>query len=107
MNGKQDVCIHIIDTYVNGTSGYRIWSDGYCEQWGVSPSGADQATVTVTLLKAFKDTNYNVISVQRDGPSGNFTNGIRVINYGTGSFQLNYRTGGTATAYWRAYGYIS
>lgn len=97
----------VIETYQNGTSGYRIWSDGYCEQWGVSPSGADQETVTVTLLKAFKDTNYNVISVQRDGPSGNYTNGIRVINYGTGSFQLNYRTGGTATAYWRACGYLA
>ena len=28
---KQDKCIHIIDTYVNGTSWYRIWSDGWCE----------------------------------------------------------------------------
>ena len=55
LNGKQDVCIHIIDTYVNGTSGYRIWSDGYCEQWGtISTSGKN----TITFVKTFKDTNY-------------------------------------------------
>ena len=32
---------YLKDTYVNGTSGYRIWSDGYCEQWGIcSPKRA-------------------------------------------------------------------
>ena len=96
----------VVETYQNGASWYRIWSDGWCEQGGVSPSGADQATVTVTLLKAFSNTNYTVASVQRDGPAGNYTNGIRVLNYTTSSFQINYRTGGTTTAYWVAYGYI-
>lgn len=96
----------VVETYQNGASWYRIWSDGWCEQGGVSPSGADHATVTVTLLKAFSNTNYTVASVQRDGPAGNYTNGIRVLNYTTSSFQINYRTGGTTTAYWVAYGYI-
>ena len=48
---KQDKCIHIIDTYVNGTSGYRIWSDGYCVQWGLTSKIADYGTATVNLLK--------------------------------------------------------
>ena len=59
--GKQDKCIHIIDTYINGTSGYRIWSDGYCEQWGeVSTTAARQSWGNITLTKIYKDINYNV-----------------------------------------------
>ena len=96
----------VVETYQNGTSWYRVYSDGWCEQGGVSPSGADQATVTITLLKAFSNTSYTVASVQRDGPSGNYTNGLRIVNYLTNSFQINFRTGGTTTAYWVAYGYI-
>ncbi len=43
----------IIETYQNGTSGYRVYSDGYCEQWGyINVPG------TFTFLKTFKDTNY-------------------------------------------------
>ena len=44
---------YIKDTYQNGISGYRIWSDGYCEQWGPKT-----ASNTITFLKKFKDTNY-------------------------------------------------
>lgn len=45
----------IIETYINGSSGYRIWSDDYCVQWG-------NGTGAITLLKAYKDTNYSVTS---------------------------------------------
>ena len=54
---KQDKCIHIIDTYVNGTSGYRIWSDGYCEQWG-NYQGTNITNHVINLLINFKDTTY-------------------------------------------------
>lgn len=26
--------VYIIDSYVNGDSGYTVWSNGICEQWG-------------------------------------------------------------------------
>ena len=50
---------YVIDTYKNGTSWYRIWSDGWCEQGGVTPYKT--SPVTITLLKEYADTNYNVI----------------------------------------------
>lgn len=48
---------YITETYVNGTSGYRVWSDGYCEQWGRISVGQD-ASVWVTLLKPFMNASY-------------------------------------------------
>ena len=49
-------------TYINGASGYRIWSDGYCEQWGAVMYGSNQGykSWSITLLKTFADTNYNI-----------------------------------------------
>lgn len=63
LNNKADVTTPSIQapylktTYVNGASGYNIWSNGYCEQWG-SFSGA--TTGTINLLKTYKDTNYSL-----------------------------------------------
>lgn len=51
-----DVTAYVTETYVNGTSGYRLYSDKYIEQWGRNTRG----NTTVTLLKAFKDTNYQI-----------------------------------------------
>jgi hypothetical protein len=50
---------HIVDTYVNGTSWYRIYSDGWCEQGGATESGT---THIITFLKPFRDTNYTAVS---------------------------------------------
>lgn len=52
---------YITETYVNGASGYRIWSNNFCEQWGINPA----TSIDITLLKPYKDTNYiiNLFSV--------------------------------------------
>ena len=52
--GRTECKAYITETYVNGTSGYRIWSDGYCEQWG----RVSATSQTVTFLKAFANTSY-------------------------------------------------
>lgn len=48
----------VIETYVNGTSWYRIWSDGFCEQSGKTDKGTK---IEITLLKPYKDTNYQIM----------------------------------------------
>ena len=50
---------HIDKTYVNGTSGYNLYSNGYCEQWGRVPAGED-SDYTITLLQPYKNTDYQV-----------------------------------------------
>lgn len=55
---------HVItQTYINGTSWYRVYSDGWCEQGGLS------STLSITLVKSYKDTNYTVV-VNSKGPRG-------------------------------------
>lgn len=49
----------VVETYQSGDSWYRKWSDGYCEQGGVFPSGSD-TTQTLTLLVPYASTTYQV-----------------------------------------------
>lgn len=41
---------YITETYVNGTSWYRMWSDGWCEQGGQFETGTNH---TITFLKSY------------------------------------------------------
>ena len=96
----------VVETYSSGTDWYRVWSDGWCEQGGSLITGAD-ATTTITLLKPYKDINYQIGYVGC-GTNTN-TSGASWIN------QLIYpNTNSTATARiinykrsWKAEGYIS
>ena len=47
---------YITETYSNGTSWYRVYSDGWCEQGGQIANGSNN--VTAALLKPYKNTNY-------------------------------------------------
>lgn len=50
---------YLVESYTDGTSGYRLYSDGFCEQRGYS--NVDSNTLrTITFLKPYKDTNYVV-----------------------------------------------
>jgi len=45
-------------TYTSGATGYRVWSDGFIEQWGTG-SVVECGSTTITLPKAMTTTNYN------------------------------------------------
>ena len=103
---------HITETYVNGTSGYRIWSDGYCEQWGVTSELTSNSTNEITLLKPYRDTNYIIIA------NGHFadraaTGGVDVFHTApltTKTFNITRDHASAAQvpkANWRACGYIA
>lgn len=49
------LCHVVVSTYKNGSSWYRIYDDGWCEQGGYASSAG-----AITLLKSFKDTNYTI-----------------------------------------------
>ena len=78
----------VIETYVNGFSWYRIWSDNWCEQ------GGDIANddVTITLLKPFANTNYTCICVcSYSRVNENFY----IDSKTTTTFHARYASGGT------------
>ena len=97
LDGSNAEFPYITQTYVNGTSGYNIYSNGYCEQWG--QSAVATATTQITLLKTFANTDYNI---SLGGSSAGYAFIVsRTIN----SFVAD--TSANATVDWRAYGYLA
>ena len=98
--------VHIIDTYVNGKSGYIVYSNGYCEQWGEVPYGSD-ADYTGTLLKSYSNTNYQVGFTTLANNTNTyaikwaFVAIYPITNSTFGCKSIDYERG------WRAYGYLA
>lgn len=99
----------IVETYQNGDSWYRVWSDGWCEQGGTETFASTATrTSTVQLLKPLVSSNYQIF-LMGFGSAGAF--GIRVSSQDSTSFgyvqisaENNYK--GTKV-FWKASGYIS
>lgn len=66
---------YLVQSYVNGTSGYRVYSDGWCEQWGKSNSTSGQETITLT--KAYNSINFTVLATSY---ANNFYGTAEIIN---------------------------
>ena len=114
LNGKVDIadlatCHVVVETYVNGTSGYILYSNKYCEQWGRT-SVPESSLVTITYLKAFSNTNYSTLATQTDDSVANDTEvGVEFNPYSTtqGKLGVHYINPNTTTVSWRACGYVS
>lgn len=104
---------HIVETFISGTSWYRLYSDGWCEQGGITGIIADYGTTTVTLLKPFVNINYTITKgtmMPSDGDDSSY-NDASVIRYATrttNSFQIYNRgaTNGGRYVNWKASGYV-
>ena len=109
----------VTETYQNGTSWYRIYSDGWCEQGGISLSsgnnGSSSGNANITFLLEFADVNYNIQATCQATSAGSW---LRVgswnyITKSTGSVTGNSRhvnEGGSSNHQlnidWVACGYI-
>lgn len=81
VNGKADkdlinvgsnvsVCI---ESWHEGTEYYRVYSDGWCEQGGITICASSTNSQSVSLLKTMQDTNY--IAIVHFNPNGAITSG--------------------------------
>ena len=99
---------HIVETYVNGTSWYRVYSDGWCEQGANNQTSDTNGGYTVTFLKPFKDTNYNVTGMTVD-----IADGTQCVKYyaksatSIGFLTTNNTQYSSMQFNWQACGYIS
>lgn len=102
---RMDCKAYVTETYVNGTSGYRVWSDKYCEQWGRGTTGS---SYTGTYLKPFINTDYNFLAVDHSATSSDvdgFDFTVAVSNLTTTGFRLTQAS--DRSCCWRASGYIA
>ena len=96
----------VVQNYKSGTSWYRIWSDGWIEQggsWGTN-TGA-WAEASVTYLKAYKDTNYQLF-VQGNWTSAECSS-CKITSRSTAGFTGTYANNlySVMPSWWYACGY--
>lgn len=98
---------YITETYVNGTSWYRVYSDGWCEQGG--RQSINNNGVTVTYLKPFKDTNYSIVISQADAGSSRaeYYNTVKVNTKNATNFIAYCGQSEAPACDWHAFGYIN
>ena len=97
----------VIETYNKGFSGYRLWSDNYCEQWGYI--GNAKGTTTVSLLKNYNNSFYNVSVTGGTDRTGNYYDVKVYHNFIRPSSFIVYLSQGASpryTTYWKTSGYI-
>lgn len=96
----------MITSYVSGTSGYNIWANGYCEQWGITtPSSSNKKTVS--LLKTFANTSYNVVFGNQYTTTSTAVSNVETSTKKVSSFVIIDGTNTAYYTYWRACGYLA
>lgn len=95
----------VVENYVNGTSWYRVWSDGWCEQGGRTTSYSGAGFQTITLLKPMKDTNYTLLNCNNSNASRGEQRDAYIIS--TTQIGVGYDGSQSGGAIWKVEGYIS
>ena len=105
LSASGDVKSYVVETYVNGTSGYRLYSDKYIEQWGSSSVLASDATQTITLLKTMANTNYRVLIDRLS--TNNYTPQATTRTTTTFLIQNNGTATSSSALLWTVFGYVA
>ena len=93
----------VVQAFVNGTSGYRVWSDRYCEQWGYAESVNKSAAITLPL--AMSNSNYKIICTGTEAQGGGDNGSMNAYNVSATGFSIYNTSDVVSNAYWRVFGY--
>ena len=99
----------IIETHgLNTSSGYIVWSNGYCEQWGsaTSPSTANTWGTTVTLYKKYRHSSYFIAFANFGDSTQMAAIKIRTSTRTTSSFEFGASVQSTGVI-WRTFGQLA
>lgn len=94
--------VRLVESHTDETGGYRLYSGGYCEQWGDSTG---VATTSITFLKPYRDTNYTILATSGYPDDLSVYNSFLPYNKTTTGFSINW-TVTVRTNMWRAFGYV-
>lgn len=100
-NHSNDTKPYIDETYVNGTSGYIVYSNGLCEQWGRFSTGATD----IYFLKSYINSDYVVTYMQHGAASATIER-VGLENLYNDRFTVNIIRDNRVPACWRSLGYI-
>lgn len=95
----------VTTTYQSGTSWYRVWSDGWIEQGGQYGSWSNNPQLTISLNKAFTQTNYAVSVFSFGTTQDAYTGQLSFVSRTTSSFVVNTYTNDRGGISWIAMGY--
>ena len=106
-NNNFDVVL--VERYVNGSSWYRVYADGWCEQGGLKKLTG--TNTTISLLKNYANTDYGTqITYCETSASGTYYNTIVNLTNKTSSQFVVYETQGSGGSNkyfsWYANGFI-
>ncbi len=97
--------LKIVDSYSNGTSWYRVWSDGWIEQGGRYSSVGGNGQVYITFIKNFNTTNYYINAMQLSTGIDSGTGTWSVHTISVSGFYVRNFTDATSDIGWYACGY--
>lgn len=94
----------LVESYQNGTSWYRVYYDGWCEQGGIISTNTNP--YTLTFSQPFKDANYQIFkNIQLDSSQTTDVRGTMFFNL-TRTSATTYTWNGEKEN-WYACGYIA
>lgn len=96
---------YLVDSYHNGTSWYRVYSDGWVEQGGIVANTGANHVATISLLKPYTDTNYIVTTGQENSAGAKGVGDIGQMGTKTTSSFQSYQYHDVIIN-WQACGYI-
>ena len=97
--------LKIVDSYSNGTSWYRVWSDGWIEQGGRYSSVGGNGQVYITFVKNFNTTNYYINAMQLSTGTDSGTGTWSVHTISVSGFYVRNFTDAKSDIGWYACGY--
>lgn len=97
----------IIECYQvsGGTSGYNVYSNGLCEQWGRVATNGTASNRQITFLKAYADTTY-IVSLA-EGRSDVQNNALAVITELNSTYMKIHNNVYCGNFHWRTIGYLT
>lgn len=98
----------VIETYVNGYSWYRIYSDGWCEQGGKFTYSSD-GSQTISLLKSIDTSRpiYMSYKLVTNRSAAAYERECNVNSYTSSSLTVYTSTSNGSEAFWTVNGYLS
>ena len=107
VDGRNATCSICVESYKNGNSWYRVYSDGWCEQGGVTNTVYANVPSSISYLKTFIDTNYSLlVSLVGEYVNSSYPDSC-ITSKATSTFSLTSGYSGGATFCWVAKGFIS